>query len=243
MILSVWSANNANAPEPPSGGGGRACERSRMQSRKRIYSFIEPGASALATIYRLLARATEPVYRLFQLVRLRAASQGRIPATTQFDGPVHVGGEGHATLGEYCRLGRNVYLETNEGGRIVLGDHVTVNTGTIITSYSEVRIGNDCLIGEYVSIRDANHGAKIGDPMRVQDHEFAPIVLEDDVWIARGCVVLKGVRIGQGAIVAANSVVTKDVPAYAIVGGVPAQFLRSRQPTAAPSLSEAAPRG
>jgi acetyltransferase-like isoleucine patch superfamily enzyme len=184
--------------------------------------------SVAAAIYRLVARLSRPLRRFWYLIQLRAASRGAIPPTTQFDGPVYIGGEGHVTLGEHCRLGRDVYFETNQGGRIVLGDHVTVNNGTMITSYSEVHIGNDCLIGEYVSIRDANHGTAPGPPMRLQDHTFAPIVLEDNVWVARGCVVLKGVHIGAGAVVAANSVVTKDVPANAIVGGIPAKHLRDR---------------
>ena len=209
-----------------------------MIQRKPIYSLIDPVVSVAAGIYRPLARLAAPICRFWYLIRLRAASRGAIPPTTQFDGPVHVGGEGHVTLGEHCRLGRDVYFETNHGGRIVLGDHVTVNNGTMITAYSEVRIGNDCLIGEYVSIRDANHGIALGQPMRLQDHSFAPIVLEDDAWVARGCTVLKGVRIGTGAVVAANSVVTKDVPPHAIFGGVPAKLLRSRDDAnAAPASS------
>ena len=93
-------------------------------------------------------------------------------------------------------------------------------------SYSAVTIGNDCLIGEYVSIRDADHGTEPGTPMRSQAHASAPIVIGDDVWIARGAVILKGVTIGSGAVVAANSVVNRDVEPNSIVGGVPARLLR-----------------
>lgn len=199
-----------------------------MSRRKVIYSIIDPLVAVVAGIYRPLSRVVAPCRRFWYLVRLRASSRGTIPSTTQFDGPVHIGGDGHVTLGDYCRLGRDVYFETKEGGRIILGDHVTVNNGTMITSYSEVRIGDHCLIGEYVSIRDANHGTAPGEPMRLQDHDTAPIVIEGDSWIARGCVVLKGVRIGTGAVVAANSVVTKDVAPNTIVGGTPAKTLRER---------------
>lgn len=202
-----------------------------MTQPKAIYSVIGPAIALAASVYRPVARMASPFRRLARLIRLRAASRGTIPPTTQFDGPVHVGGDGHVDMGQYCRLGRDVYFETKEGGRIVLGDHVTINNGTMITSYSEVRIGNHCLIGEYVSIRDANHGTGPDEPMRLQAHDTAPIVIEDDVWIARGCAVLKGVRIGRGAVVAANSVVTKDVAPNTVVGGVPAKVLRARAVT------------
>lgn len=199
-----------------------------MSQRKAIYNVIDPVVGVIAAIYGPTARLGALWLRFWYLIRLRAASRGVIPPTTQFDGPVHIGGDGHVTLGDYCRLGRDVYFETKEGGRIVLGDHVTVNNGTMITSYSEVRIGDHALIGEYVSIRDANHGTAPGEPMRLQAHDTAPIEIGADAWIARGCAVLKGVRIGSGAVVAANSVVTKDVPANTIVGGVPAKVLRER---------------
>jgi acetyltransferase-like isoleucine patch superfamily enzyme len=56
----------------------------------------------------------------------------------------------------------------------------------------------------------------------------APVIIENDVWIASNCTIGKGVRIGKGSIIAANSFVNKDVPSYSIVGGVPARFIRSR---------------
>ena len=98
-----------------------------------------------------------------------------------------------------------------------------------VVSHNKIEIGNDCLIGEYVSIRDANHGMEEGTPMRFQPHESEPIILEENVWIGRGACLLKGVRIGAGAVVGANSVVTHDVPARAIAAGSPARVLRYRR--------------
>ncbi len=103
-----------------------------------------------------------------------------------------------------------------------------INAGCVLVSYARITIGDDCLIGEYVSIRDANHGLSVGVPMRLQAHRSAPVTIGRNVWIGRGSVVLKGVTIGDGAVVAANSVVSRDVPADAIVVGAPAKLIRMR---------------
>lgn len=75
-----------------------------------------------------------------------------------------------------------------------------------------------------------NHGFYTRDiPTKEQDYMDAPIVVEDDVWIGAGSIILSGVTIGKGAIIAAGAVVNKDVPPFAIVGGVPAKVLKYRE--------------
>jgi acetyltransferase-like isoleucine patch superfamily enzyme len=135
------------------------------------------------------------------------------------------------SVGQHCRLGRDVFFDTC-GGQITLGKHVRINSGCVLVSYSSIIIGDDCLIGEYVSIRDANHGTRAEGLMRLQEHASAPIIIGNNVWIARGSVILKGVTIGNGAVVAANSVVNHDVPPNAVVGGVPARLLKMRSSAA-----------
>lgn len=76
----------------------------------------------------------------------------------------------------------------------------------------------------------SNHNTKRLDiPMNQQGGTDAPIIIGDDVWICYGSTVCAGVTVGDGAIIAAGSVVTKDVPPYAVVGGVPAKIIKSRQ--------------
>jgi acetyltransferase-like isoleucine patch superfamily enzyme len=85
------------------------------------------------------------------------------------------------------------------------------------------------MIGPYTVINSGDHG--FADPdvlIREQGHLTGPITIEDDTWIAAHCVVLRGVRIGTGAVVGAMSVVREDVPAKAVVAGVPAQVRRNR---------------
>ena len=185
--------------------------------------------SAMAVpVCRLLQPLFVMPLRFGRLVRLRATCLGTVPPTTQFDGPVQASVRAQLVMGEHCRLGRGVFFETNGAGRIEIGAHVRINAGCIIVAYNLVSIADDCLIGEYVSIRDANHGAELEMPMRIQPHSTAPIRIGKDVWIGRGVAVLPGVTVGDGAVIGANSVVNRDVPAGMIAAGIPARVIRSR---------------
>ena len=105
----------------------------------------------------------------------------------------------------------------------VAGKRVFINSGCVFEDQGGVRIGDDCLIGHNTVLATLNHDL---DPGRRADMHPAPIVLRDNVWIGSNVTVLAGVTIGPNAVVAAASVVTKDVPANAIVAGVPAKLIR-----------------
>jgi acetyltransferase-like isoleucine patch superfamily enzyme len=198
-----------------------------------VKALFYAGYSAVADALAWLMRGALPVRRFGRRLRglaaLRARVRGPVPATTQFDGRIDAAPGSRVQLGEHVRLGDGVFFETAGDGSIKLGRDVRINTGTLIASHVSITVGNDVLIGEYVSLRDANHGtADNGTPIRQQPHAARPIRIEDGAWIGRGCCVLGGVTIGAGAVVAANSVVTRDVPAMTIVGGVPAKPIRRR---------------
>ena len=181
----------------------------------------------VATILRVVSR---PLVRGWRLASLRSCSGGSIPESTQFDGPVTATGSGHLRLGAHCRLGHGVEFDTTVAGQILIGERVRINSGTIIVSNSIVAIGDGSLIGEYVSIRDANHGTAAGVPIRAQAQTTVEIRIGRDVWIGRGCCILKGVTVGDGAVIGANSVVTRDIPAGLIYAGAPARQIGSREP-------------
>jgi acetyltransferase-like isoleucine patch superfamily enzyme len=84
------------------------------------------------------------------------------------------------------------------------------------------------MIGENTSIRDANHIREIGKPIRDAGHQASAINIGREVWIGRGAAILAGVTIGDHATIGANAVVTRDVPANTVVGGVPARPLVSK---------------
>lgn len=196
--------------------------------KRCILLLVDLSATLLALGWRLVAPVGRGVGRFIHLVSLRSRCRGHIPVSTQFDGPVRTAGAPCISIGEHCRLGRDVFFETGEAGEIRMGSHVRINTGVMLVAYSGISIGDDCLIGEYVSIRDADHATAPGMPIRLQGHVSSPVSVEKGAWIARGCVVLKGVTIGEGAVIGANSVVTKDVPDNAIAVGAPAKVIRYR---------------
>ena len=91
-----------------------------------------------------------------------------------------------------------------------------------------ISIGRDTLIGEFVTIRDANHGIDPDKPIRQQPHRTAAIEIGKDVWIGRGAVILPGVKIGDGSVVGANSVVTRSLEAGVVAVGSPARVIKNR---------------
>lgn len=136
-------------------------------------------------------------------------------------------GEALKACGAHLQLEPHVILQYPE--RISIGEHVLINRGTYVTAHDEVSIGDGALIGPYVVINSGNHRyADRSRPMRQQNHETAPIVIGDDVWIGGHAVVLMGVELGRGCIVGAGAVVTRDVAPFAIVGGVPARQIGER---------------
>ena len=117
------------------------------------------------------------------------------------------------------------HLVTGHGAVLHIGDSVNINFGAAISARQSVRIGNHVRIGPYCVIMDSDyHSVREGEETLVQ-----PIVIEDDVWLAGRVSVLRGSRIGQGAVITAGSVVTGEIPPRVVAGGVPARVLRRRE--------------
>ncbi|MBI4644542.1 MAG: acyltransferase [Deltaproteobacteria bacterium] len=115
---------------------------------------------------------------------------------------------------------------------IEIGDssHIGRNTQISCTRYGDIVIGSYVMISPYVMITATIHNFDDTNiPMMLQGLSSEKVVIEDDVWVGGKSLVLPGVRIGRGSIIAASSVVTKDIPPYAIAGGVPAKVLKYRQ--------------
>lgn len=136
---------------------------------------------------------------------------------------------GNITIGNNNEI-LNGCILMSYGGKIEIGDNCSINPYTIIYGHGKgVKIGNEVLIAAHTVIIPANHNFLRTDiSIKRQGLNFKGIIIHDDVWIAAGCKILDGVTIGKGAIVAAGSVVNKDVPEYAIVAGVPAKIIKMR---------------
>jgi galactoside O-acetyltransferase len=123
-------------------------------------------------------------------------------------------------------------------GRLTIGDYCSINSGVIFGLTCDLTLGKHVLVADNVSFRTADHEfSNLDIPIVEQGERNGAIVVEDDVWIGANVTLLRGVHIGRGAIVGANAVVTRDVPAFAIVGGVPAQVIGNRR-AAAGGVSE-----
>lgn len=188
--------------------------------RRRIKSAI---SSFLAALYS----ATAGMRRNFAHVRNHAALAADliVPLDTSVVvlGRAEVRGTGMVRIGRNVLLYPGLYLETKESGSIEIGDGVVLSRGVHIVSRVGVRIGHGTMIGEYTSVRDANHSRDAGLPIRESGHVARPITIGNEVWIGRGVAILPGVDIGDYATVGANAVVTRDVPDGATVVGVPAR--------------------
>jgi len=131
-------------------------------------------------------------------------------------------------LGNHCQIyGAHIVEPYN----VSVGHHVYINKGCdIITTGSSVEIGNFVMIGPHVTFIAQDH--KIDDwekPMILgSGYIMGKITVKDDVWIGTNSTILAGVTINRGAVVAAGAVVTKDVPEYSVVGGVPAKIIKYR---------------
>lgn len=118
-------------------------------------------------------------------------------------------------------------FNTDFGMNIHIGENVFINSGCKMQDQGGIYIGNDVLIGHNVCLLTLNHDF---NPDKRQDMFPEPIVIEDKVWLGSNVTVLPGVTIGRGAIVAAGAVVTRDVEANTIVGGIPAKFIKNVEP-------------
>jgi acetyltransferase-like isoleucine patch superfamily enzyme len=151
-------------------------------------------------------------------------------------------------IGEKCHINGSIILE-REVGKVIIGDRTYIGGGTTIICATEIRIGSDVLTAWGITIVDHDshsvhwqNRAKDVERWRVGLLEggvqraaqlknwdvvsMSPVIISDKVWIGFNVIILKGVQIGEGVVVAAGSVVTKDVPPYCVVAGNPARVIK-----------------
>jgi acetyltransferase-like isoleucine patch superfamily enzyme len=151
-------------------------------------------------------------------------------------------------LGTNVRIHPSARIELSENSRLTIGDNSSIGPMAVLRPKNyHMIIGPNCSVNDYTMLYDnlvLGRGVRIGAHTLIipenhtfatrekyiyeQPCEFRGVIFEDDIWVGSNVVVLDGVRIGKGAILAAGAVITKDVPSYAIVGGVPARVIRER---------------
>lgn len=118
----------------------------------------------------------------------------------------------------------------SSGKNLTMGDDVDLAKDVLITTDGGVFIGDRVLIGYRTQILSKNHAVPaLPGKIFGKGHVKKSVSIDDDVWIGAGCIILPGVKIGEGAVVAAGSVVTKNVPDFCYVAGVPAKIIKHRE--------------
>jgi acetyltransferase-like isoleucine patch superfamily enzyme len=138
----------------------------------------------------------------------------------------HGGSEIH--IGCNVHFGEGVRLHTENNAKIVIGEGSSFNHNVSITALQSIIIGKDSIFGPYVYLSDHNHQTARDTIIKKQGYHTEPVSIGSDVWMGVGSTVLRGGCLGDGCVVAAHGVVTKNVPAYEIWGGVPAKKIGER---------------
>jgi acetyltransferase-like isoleucine patch superfamily enzyme len=139
-------------------------------------------------------------------------------------------GGGPVTLGDRVAIHSNVILEAGREGFITLGAGSSIHPGCQLKAYiAPIQIGEGVMIAANVALYSYDHGLFPEQPIRKQPiNSKGPISIEDEAWIGTSAIILSGITIGEGAVVAAGAVVTRDVPAGAIAAGNPARIVKHR---------------
>ncbi|MEA2364925.1 MAG: hypothetical protein QOE69_998 [Thermoleophilaceae bacterium] len=199
-------------PPPPRSGGPltlmRFMRRHRMLNRKYARLIVRLG-----------------------LVKLRLGSKLRLDGLA-FIGPgcsLEVGPRATIELGRWSWVGHGCKLRSHEG-TISIGAKTVLGQECTISSYQHVSIGRECVVADRVMMIDFDHGmVEVDRPIRLQGIYKRDVRVGNNVWIGYGACILRGVTVGDNAVIGTNAVVTRDVPANAVVGGVPARVLRMRE--------------
>ncbi|MDD5748349.1 MAG: acyltransferase [Actinomycetota bacterium] len=163
---------------------------------------------------------------------------------------VALAGESHVRIGKRVFIPRTIELRGNDRGKMIIGDQVMIDSGArlhvandatldignrvnigpynFLNAFDDLKIGDETMLGPFVNINCADHGMEKGLPMRDQFGTYAPVSIGRDCWLGSMVVILKGVNIGDGAVIGAGSVVTSDIPEYAVAVGAPAKVVKER---------------
>jgi acetyltransferase-like isoleucine patch superfamily enzyme len=178
----------------------------------------------------MLRRGYIPLVARWMWLKLRWRGRLRTDGLC-FVGPgvkFEIGPHATVTLGRWSWIGHRCKVRAHEG-HVSIGAKSVLGQECTISAYQHVSIGRECIIADRVMMIDFDHGmVEVERPIREQGIYKRDVNVGHNVWIGYGACVLRGVTIGDNAVVGTSSVVTGEVPANAIVGGIPARLIRMR---------------
>jgi acetyltransferase-like isoleucine patch superfamily enzyme len=142
---------------------------------------------------------------------------------------LEIGRQATVTLGRWSWIGHGTRIRAHEGD-VSIGAKTVLGQECTISAFQHVSIGRECIIADRVMMIDFDHGAvEVERPIRLQGIYKRDVSVGHNVWIGYGACVLRGVAVGDNAIVGTSAVVTADVPDNAVVAGIPARVIRTRE--------------
>ena len=194
---------------------------------------------AVIRLLRFCARngMLTPKYGLLALRWLRWRLFTAAGRRWRTDGPLFLGSglelqiarRGRVELGRFVWIGHGSKIRCHQGV-VEIGAKTVLGQECTISAYERVRIGEQCVIADRAMFIDFDHGVvEVERPIRLQGIYTRPVEVGSNVWVGYGACILRGVRVGDNSIIGTNCVVTKDVPANAVVAGVPARIVRMRE--------------
>ena len=183
-------------------------------------------------IFRGLQKASSEVVSWLRVLRICSLYPGvTISGKTSIGANCEISADDGSTLLLHnCRIASDVKIRSCRKGKLVIRDPF-IGWGTVIVACDHIEIDSGCWLAEYVVIRDQDH--RFGNGLTLNDSGFVsqPISVGQNCWLGAKCTVLKGVKIEQNSVIAASAVVTSNVPASCVYGGIPAKSLvRNEKP-------------
>jgi len=195
---------------------------------------LHGGPVALMRFMAAHGMLTPKYARLLVRLGLRKLRHGRrlVLDGLAFIGPgvvLQIKPDARIELGRWSWLGHGTKIRCHEG-IVSIGAKTVLGQECTISAYKHVSIGRECVIADRVMLIDFDHGVvDVERPIRQQGIYMRDVNVGNNVWIGYGACILRGVTVGDNAVIGTNSVVTRDVPANAVVGGVPARVIRMRE--------------
>lgn len=226
--LTQWFTDIKRAKTPRHAKIKAALQQIQRVEVPAIKAVYQPLYDAMRA-RRMLSEAAQRVLLYQPMFRAQCQHAGK--NIYLYQGMPYIAGDLRLNVGDHCKISAQTSLVAGhrfDAPTLTLGHHTNIGPGVVISVSQSVTLGNYVRVATGVMICD-NPGhpkdaiARRSQPVDPQD--VRPVVIEDDVWIGTNAMIMPGVHIGQGAIIAAGSIVTRDIPAYCVAAGSPAKVI------------------